>query len=72
MDKKKSMLVDVTELVQEYVPMSKKSARRFIQTYLTRRRIGNRIYVLRSELEALLSDPDMTDLPLDFQNRNDS
>lgn len=71
MEKKKSMLVDITELVQDYVPMSRKSARRFIQLYLKRIKIGNRIYVHRAELEALLKVPAMTDLPLDHQNRND-
>ena len=71
MEKKRSMLVDVTGLVQDYVPMSRKSARRFIQLYLKRVKIGNRIYVHRAELEALLKDPAMADLPLDLRNRND-
>lgn len=66
MEKQKSMLVDITELTRDYVPMSRKSARRFIRLYLKRIKIGNRIYVHRAELEALLKDPDMTDLPLEI------
>lgn len=61
----KSKLVGITEITKLYLPLSKKRARRFVKTYLDPKIIGNRIYVERAKLEALLSDPDRERFPLD-------
>lgn len=60
----RSKLVGISEITRLYLPISKKRARRFVKTYLDPKIIGNRIYVERSKLEALLSDPDRERFPL--------
>ena len=62
----KSALVDITEITQSYLPVSKRKARKFVSLYLEPKRIGNRIYVERSKLEALLSDPNREMFPLNI------
>ena len=66
MEMKKSALVDMTEITQNYLPVSKRKARRFVSLYLEPKRIGNRIFVERHKLEELLSNPDRDTFPLDF------
>ena len=65
MEEKKSALVDISEIVQSYLPVSKRKARKFVSLYLDTKRIGNRIYVERAKLEALLTDPNREDYPLE-------
>lgn len=65
MEKRKTAWVDICELVSCYLPVSRKKARRFAETYLTVKRVGNRIYVEREQLERLLADPDRENFPLD-------
>ena len=60
----KSKLVGITEITKIYLPMSRKRARKFALLYLDAKRIGNRIFVERDKLEALLSDPDRERFPL--------
>ena len=60
----RSKLVGITEICGMYIPLSRKRARRFVKTYLDPKIIGNRIYVEREKLEALLSDPDRERFPL--------
>lgn len=62
----KSALVGITEITTDYLPVSKRKARRFVSLYLEPKRIGNRIYVERAKLETLLSDPNRENFPLDF------
>ena len=62
----KSTLVGITEITQSYLPFSKRKVRRFVNLYLDVKRVGNRIYVERSKLEALLSDPNRTNFPLNI------
>ena len=62
----KSTLVGITELTQLYLPVSKRKARKFVSLYLEPKRIGNRIYVERSKLEALLHDPNRENFPLNL------
>lgn len=62
----KSTLVGITELTQSYLPVSKRKARKFVSLYLEPKRIGNRIYVERSKLEALLHDPNRSHFPLNL------
>ena len=56
--------VGITEIVSTYLPMSKRKARKFVAMYLEPKRIGNRIFVDRGALEALLKNPDRGDFPL--------
>ena len=65
MEEKKSALVDISEIVQSYLPVSKRKARKFVSLYLDTKRIGNRIYVERAKLEALLTNPNREDFPLE-------
>ena len=62
----KSTMVDISQIVSTYLPVSKKKARKFVQLYLDSKKIGNRIYVEREKLEALLSDPNRDKFPLNF------
>ena len=62
----KSKLVGITEITKHYLPISKKRARRFALIYLDAKRIGNRIFVERDKLDALLSDPDRERFPLNI------
>ena len=62
----KSVLVGISEIVAEYLPVSKRKARRFVSLYLEPKRIGNRIYIEREKLEALLHDPERESFPLNL------
>lgn len=65
MQKQKTAWVDICELTTCYLPISKRKARKFVELYLTPKRVGNRIYVEREQLERLLADPDRASFPLD-------
>ena len=62
---KQTAWVDISSVVEQYLPVSKRKARRFVELYLTPKRVGNRIYVEREQLEQLLADPDRERFPLD-------
>ena len=62
----KSVMVDIDEIVTSYLPVSKKKARKFVSLYLDSKRIGNRIFVERAQLEKLLLDSNREDFPLDI------
>lgn len=62
----KSKLVGITEITKTYLPISRKRARKFALLYLDAKRIGNRIFVERDQLETLLSDPDRERFPLNL------
>lgn len=61
----KSTLVGITEITERYLPVSKRKARKFVLLYLETKRIGNRIYVDRRQLEQLLSS-DRENFPLNL------
>ena len=63
---KKSAMVDISEITSSYLPVSKRKARKFVSLYLEPKRIGNRIYVEREKLEALLADSDRESFPLNL------
>ncbi len=63
---KKSAMVDISEITASYLPVSKRKARKFVSLYLEPKRIGNRIYVEREKLEALLADSDRESFPLNL------
>ena len=62
--KSKSAMVDISEITESYLPVSKRKARKFVMMYLEPKRIGNRIYVEREKLEQLLCDPSKEEFPL--------
>jgi len=63
---KQSVLVDISEVIKCYLPVSRRKAIKFVSLYLDIKKIGNRIYVERSKLEELLRDPNREDFPLHF------
>ena len=65
MQKQKTAWVDICEIVRVYLPISRRKARKFVDLYLSPKRVGNRIYVERTQLEQLLADPDRASFPLD-------
>ena len=65
MEEKKCALVDIQEIVESYLPVSRKKARKFVSLYLDTKKIGNRIYVERAKLEELLTDPNREEFPLE-------
>lgn len=65
-EKRKTEWVDICELTACYLPVSKRKARKFVDLYLTPKRVGNRIYVARRQLEELLANPDRESFPLDI------
>ena len=56
--------IDINEITTNYLPTSKKKARKFVQMYLNTKKIGNKIYVDREQLEELLANPDYERFPL--------
>ena len=65
MEQCKSALVDISEIIECYIPVSRKKARKFVSLYLEPKKIGNRIYVERAKLEELLMKSNRTDFPLE-------
>lgn len=59
-------MVDISEITKRYLPVSRRKARKFVSLYLEPKRIGNRIYVDREQLERLLSDPNREKFPLNI------
>lgn len=56
--------ITINEIQKEYLPVSKKRIRTFVKKYLNVKMIGNRIFIDRESLEALLASPDRTKFPL--------
>ena len=61
-----SKLVGIADIRRQYVNLSPQRIRRFVKLYLDPKLIGNRLFVERDKLEALLSDPDRDRFPLDL------
>ena len=61
-----SKMLGITDIRRQYINLSPKRIRRFVKLYLDPKLIGNRLFVERSKLEALLSDPDRDRFPLDL------
>ena len=61
-----SALVGITEITERYLPVSKRKARKFVTLYMEPKRIGNRIFVERDKLEALLRNSDRELFPLNL------
>ena len=65
-EKNRSAFVGITEISRVYLPISKKRVRRFVSIYLDPIFIGNRMFVDRGKLEALLNDPNREKFPLNI------
>ena len=61
-----SIMIDIDEIIHNYLPVSKKKARKFISLYLSPKRIWNRFFVEREKLEALLRESEQDDFPLNM------
>ena len=62
----KRQYIDINEVIESYLPMSKKKARKFVIRYLDHKWIGNKIYVDRIKLEELLKSEDVESFLLDY------
>ena len=62
--KAKRQYVTITEIQEEYLPISKKKIRVLVKRYLPTRMLGNRIFVDRQKLEELLASEDGQKLEL--------
>lgn len=56
--------LSISEVQKEYLPAGRKKIRSFVKKYLPVKTIGGRLFVEREALEALLTDPDRSELPL--------
>lgn len=54
----KRKYITIKEIQQEYLPISKKRIRKFVQQHLNTKYIGNRMFIERQELEELLRSTD--------------
>ena len=63
---KQSVLVDISDVIKYYLPVSRRKPIKFVTLYLGTKKIGNRLYVDRNKLEELLRDPNREDFPLHF------
>ena len=61
----KRKYISIDEVQQEYLSMSKKKIRCLVRKHLDAKVIGSRIFVCRDELEALLSNPEISIISLD-------
>lgn len=56
--KAKRQYLTISEIQDEYLPISKKKIRILVKKHLPTRMLGNRIFVDRAKLEELLSSED--------------
>ena len=56
--KAKRQYLTISEIQDEYLPISKKKIRILVKKYLPTSMLGNRIFVDRAKLEELLSSED--------------
>ena len=68
--KMKRQYLTITDIQNEYLPISKKKIRILAKKYLTAKMLGNRIFVERKQLEALLSSTDIERLDLNSNVAN--
>lgn len=65
MKKARRQYITISEIQDEYLPISKKKIRILVRKYLPTRMLGNRILVDREKLEELLAKEDGQRLDLD-------
>ncbi len=54
----------ITQIQQQYLPLSKKRIRVLVKQYLDAKILGGRIFVERSQLEALLNSTEQNNFPI--------
>ena len=54
----------IDEIQKQYLPVSKKRIRALVKQYLNVKVIGGRIFVDRSQLEALLNSTEQNNFPI--------
>lgn len=54
----------ITQIQQQYLPLSKKRIRALVKQYLDAKILGGRIFVERSQLEALLNSTEQNNFPI--------
>ena len=57
-EKLKRQYLTISDIQNEYLPISKKKIRVLVKKYLPTRMLGNRIFVDRQKLEELLASED--------------
>ena len=57
-EKLKRQYITISDIQNEYLPISKKKIRVLVKKYLPTRMLGNRIFVDRQKLEELLASED--------------
>ena len=57
-EKLRRQYITISEIQNEYLPISKKKIRVLVKKYLPTRMLGNRIFVDRQKLEELLASED--------------
>ena len=57
-EKLKRQYITISDIQNEYLPISKKKIRVLVKKYLPSRMLGNRIFVDRQKLEELLASED--------------
>ena len=63
-EKLKRQYLTISDIQNEYLPISKKKIRILVKKYLPTRMLGNRIFVDRQKLEELLASEDGRKLEL--------
>ena len=63
-EKLKRQYITISDIQNEYLPISKKKIRVLVKKYLPTRMLGNRIFVDRQKLEELLASEDGQKLDL--------
>ena len=63
-EKLKRQYLTISDIQNEYLPISKKKIRVLVKKYLPTRMLGNRIFVDRQKLEELLASEDGQKLEL--------
>ena len=63
-EKLKRQYITISDIQNEYLPISKKKIRVLVKKYLSTRMLGNRIFVDRQKLEELLASEDGQKLEL--------
>ena len=63
-EKLKRQYITISDIQNEYLPISKKKIRVLVKKYLPTRMLGNRIFVDRQKLEELLASEDGQKLEL--------
>ena len=59
---KETYFVSVNEIQEKYLPIGKKQIRKFLNTNMNVKRVGNKILVSRQELLDILNNPNQKEI----------